>query len=158
VSEQRQANYLVRGTVLSLAAGVQKIFWYDLLNDGINTSKVQQNFGLLNQLNADGFYTPKPAYAAYAVLARELAGRVFLKREAVAPGIFAMRFSGNLRVLWTTPIPQSIALTTHDPLTFISLSGHTRTLQPVNGEIVLHLSAEPIYILGNVSKVSWHLP
>ena len=156
VSEQTQANYVVRGTVLSLAAGVQKIFWYDLLNDGDSSSTVQQNFGLLNRLDAEGLYTPKPAYAAYAVLARELAGRAFLDRESVAPGIYDMHFSGGLRVLWSTPIPQSVALTTNHPITLISLTGHVQTLQPVDGKIVLHLSAGPIYIQGNVASITWH--
>jgi hypothetical protein len=156
VSEQTQANYVVRGTVLSLAAGVQKIFWYDLLNDGTSGSAVQQNFGLLNQPGAQGLYTPKPAYAAYAVLARELAGRAFRARESVAPGIFDMRFSGDLRVLWSTPVPQSVALATNHALTAISLTGHVQTLQPVNGKIVLRLSAAPIYIQGSISSISWH--
>lgn len=158
VSEQTQANYAVRGTVLSLAAGVQKIFWYDLLNDGNSNSAVQQNFGLLNRPDAQDLYTPKPAYAAYAVLARELAGRVFLNRETVTPGIYSMRFSDNLRVLWSTPIPQGVTLTTHNPLTLTSLSGRVQILQPVDGKITLRLSAEPIYIQGNISGISWHFP
>lgn len=158
VSEQTQANYVVRGTVLSLAAGAQKIFWYDLLNDGANASAVQQNFGLLHPLNSQGLYTPKPACAAYAVLARELAGRTFLNRESVAPGVYDMRFSGNLRVLWSTPFPQSVALATNHPITTISLAGRAQTLQPSGGRIILHLSAQPVYILGNVSNVSWHFP
>ncbi|HEY0757293.1 MAG TPA: glycosyl hydrolase [Ktedonobacteraceae bacterium] len=156
VSEQTQANYVVRGTVLSLAAGAQKIFWYDFLNDGTDSFSVQQNFGLINRLNAQGLYTPKLAYAAYAVMARELAGRQFIARESVAPGIFSMHFSGDLRVLWTTPVPQSVALTTNNSLTLVSLSGHVETLRPVNGQIVLHLSAQPLYIQGSISHISWH--
>lgn len=158
VSEQTQANYLVRGTVLSLAAGVQKIFWYDLLDDGNNASKVEQNFGLLNQTDTEGLYTPKPAFAAYAVLARELAGRAFISRESVLPGIFDMRFSGDLRVLWSTPFRQSVVLTTNHPVTATSMTGRTRTLQPSGGKIVLNLSAEPLYIQGNTSGVSWKFP
>lgn len=158
VSEQVQAHYVVRGTVLSLAAGVQKIFWYDLLNDGTNPSTVQQNFGLLNRPDAVGLYTPKPAYTAYAVLARELAGRVFLARESVLPGAFSMLFSNNMRVLWSTPLGQRVTLTTNSPVTETSMMGQVQTLRPVNGKIVLQLSAEPVYIDGNVSDVSWHLP
>lgn len=158
VSEQTQASYLVRGTVLSLAAGAQKIFWYDLLNDGTNTSAVQQNFGLLYQLDAQGLYTPKLAYAAYAVLARQLSGRVFLNRESVAPGVYSMRFTGDLRVLWSTPVPQTIAISTSHPITTISLTGHVQTLQPSGGQIILHLSAQPFYLLGSVSNISWHFP
>jgi hypothetical protein len=156
VSEQTQANYVIRSAVLSLAAGVQKIFWYDLLNGGSNDSAFEQNFGLLNRPDADGLYTPKLGYAAYAVLARELAGRSFLNRESVIPSIFDMRFSGNLRVLWSTPLHQNVVLATNSPVIAISLTGHVQTLKPLDGQIVLSLSAEPIYIQGNVSGVSWH--
>ncbi|MFL5626128.1 MAG: glycosyl hydrolase, partial [Ktedonobacteraceae bacterium] len=155
VSERTQANYLVRSTILSLAAGVQKIFWYDFLNDGTDTSQLEQNFGLLRKPDAHGLYTPKPAYVAYAVLIRQLAHRMFTGSEAVTPGIYDMRFSGNLRVLWSTPFNQSVALSTNAPVTAISMTGRRQTLNPSGGHIILNLSAEPVYILGNVSSVSW---
>lgn len=154
VSEQTQANFLVRGMILGLAAGVQKIFWYDLLNDGNNAAVVQQNFGLLRVPDQEKLYTPKPAYTAYAVLVRELTSRQFLRRESVAPGAFDMLFSHNLRVLWTTLFRKNIVLTTDHPVTAISLTGQVRTLQPVDGKIMLALSAEPVYIQGTISGIS----
>ncbi len=155
MSESRQADYLVRGMVLSLAAGVQKIFWYDFLNDGNTTSQMEQNFGLLRLPDAAGYYTPKPAYVAYAVLSRELASRSFSGSEAVAPGIYDMRYSGNLRVLWSTPFGQNVALSTNSPVTATSMTGRTRTLVPSGGRIILNLSADPVYIQGNISGVTW---
>lgn len=154
VSEQTQANYLVRGMILGLTAGVQKIFWYDLLNDGSDKAVVQQNFGLLRMPDQEQLYTPKPAYTAYAVLVRELAGHQLLRREAVTPGVFDMLFSGNLRVFWTTLLKKNIVLTTDHPVTAISLTGRARTLQPVGGKIILSLSAEPVYIQGTISSVA----
>jgi hypothetical protein len=158
VSEHTQANYLVRSTVLSLAAGVQKIFWYDFLNDGTSNSQMEQNFGLLRKPDAGGRYTPKPAFVAYAVLIRELAHRWFTGSEGVAPGIYDMRFSGSLRVLWSTPFSQSVVLSTSSPVTAISMTGRSQTLTPSGGHIILNLSAEPLYIQGNVSSVSWKNP
>ncbi|MGH2508865.1 MAG: sugar-binding protein, partial [Ktedonobacteraceae bacterium] len=154
VSEQTQANYLVRGMILGLAAGVQKIFWYDLLNDGSDNAVVQQNFGLLRVPDQEKLYTPKPAYTAYAVLVHELAGRQFLRRASVTPGVFDMLFSSNLHVLWTTLLKKNIVLTTDHPVTAISLTGRVQTLQPVGGKIMLSLSGEPVYIQGTISGVS----
>jgi Glycosyl hydrolase catalytic core len=158
VSEHSQANYLVRSAVISLAAGVQKIFWYDFLNDGTSDSQMEQNFGLLRRPDAGGRYTPKPAFVAYAVLIRELAHRWFTGSEGVAPGIYDMRFSGDLRILWSTPVNQSVVLSTSSPVTAISMTGKSQTLTPSGGRIILNLSAEPLYIQGNVSSVSWKNP
>lgn len=158
VSERSQADYLVRSAVLSQAAGVQKFFWYDLLNDGSDPSKMEQNFGLLRRPDTAGRYTPKPAYAAYAMLIRELTGRSFVRRESVMPGIFDMLFTGNLRVLWSTPLRQSVTLSTSSPVTAINMTGRTRTLVPDGGRIILNLSADPVYIQGTISNVGWHNP
>ncbi len=158
VSERTQADYLVRSAILSLGAGVQKFFWYDFLNDGTDPSQVQQQFGLLRQPDVAGRYTPKPAYVAYAVLIRELAHRSFIGSEAIAPGIYGMRFSGNLRVLWSTPFRQNVVLSTNDPVTVSSMIGRMQTLTPSGGRIILNLSADPVYIEGNVSSVSWSNP
>jgi hypothetical protein len=158
VSERTQADYLVRGAVLSLATGVQKIFWYDFLNDGADSSQAEQNFGLLRAPDAEGRYTPKPAYVAYAVLIRELADRSFISREAVAPGIYDMLYSGNLHIFWSTPFRQSVALSTNSPVTAISTTGSAQTLAPSGGRIILNLSASPIYILGNISSTTWNNP
>jgi hypothetical protein len=158
VSEFKQADYLVRSAVLSMVAGVQKIFWYDMVNDGTDPSQMDQNFGLIRKPDAAGRYTPKPAYVAYAVLIRQLASRSFIGREAVFPGIFDMLYSHNLRVLWSTPLGQSVELSTNDPVTAISMTGGTQTLQPSGGRIILPLSSDPVYVLGNISHVIWHNP
>lgn len=157
VSERAQADYLVRGAILSQAAGVQKIFWYDAVNDGGDSTKMEQNFGLLRQRDALGRYTPKPDFVAYAVLIRELANRSFLGRESVFPGIYDMRYSGNLRVFWSTPLSQSVTLSTNAPVTAISMTGSMQTLVPSHGHIVLSVTPDPVYILGNISGVSWHM-
>ncbi len=155
LSDSKQAAYLVRGAVLALSAGAQKLFWYDFLNDGSDSTRSQQNFGLFRRPDAQGRYTPKPAYVAYAVLARTLAGRSFLQREAIAWGIYDERFSGDLRVLWSTPFPLQVALSTSQPLQVVNMTGARTLYRPINGRIVLRLSAEPLYVLGPVSAITW---
>jgi len=127
-------------------------------NDGADSSQAEQNFGLLRAPDGEGRYTPKPAYVAYAVFIRELADRSFISREAVAPGIYDMLYSGNLRIFWSTPFRQSVALSTNSPVTAISMTGSAQTLVPSGGRIILNLSANPIYILGNISSTTWNNP
>ncbi|HVB60188.1 MAG TPA: hypothetical protein VNE61_03250, partial [Ktedonobacteraceae bacterium] len=75
--------------------------------------------------------------------------------ETVAPGIYDMRYSNNLRILWSTPFGQNVALSTNSPVTAVSLTGRTRTLVPSGGRIILNLSIDPVYIQGNISGVTW---
>jgi hypothetical protein len=149
-TEAEQAHYLVRSMALSLSVGVQKIFWYDFLNDGTEFINEQHNFGLLRRPDAIGYYTPKPAYTAYAVLMRALAGRKFIGREPAEAGIYHMHFSDNLHLLWSTPLHQHIEFYADSPITCISITGKKQTLRPEGGKIVLDLSAEPVYILGKL--------
>jgi Glycosyl hydrolase catalytic core len=149
-TEAQQAHYLVRSAALSLSVGVEKIFWYDFLNDGTEFLDKEQNFGLLRRPDALGYYTPKPAYTAYAVLIRAVAGRTFIRRESEAPGISHMRFSDHLHLLWSTPLEQSIVLSATSPVTMMTMTGKKQTLLPEGGQITLDLSAEPVYLLGDV--------
>jgi hypothetical protein len=150
-TDNEQANYLVRSAALSLAGGVQKFFWYDFLNDGTEFIDKEQNFGLLRRPDATGYYTPKPAYTAYAVLMRTLAGRTFISRESAAPGIYHMRFSDNLHLLWSALLDPSIELAATGPFTTISITGKKQIVQPEEGHITLNLSGEPIYALGEIT-------
>ena len=158
VSERAQADYLVRSAVLSLAAGVQKFFWYDLQNDGSDSYNIEQNFGLLNQPDAAGRYTPKPAYVAYAVLARQLANQHFTGGGSIGWGIYDERFTGNLHVLWATPGDRNAVVFTNSPVTVTSMTGRTQIYTPSGGYIVLKLSGDPIYLRGNVARIAWDPP
>ncbi|MDE2289877.1 MAG: cellulase family glycosylhydrolase [Burkholderiales bacterium] len=68
-----QAAYLLRTYLLSRRYGVARgVFWYDLVDNGTNPDDKESNFGLLR---AD--LSPKPAFAAAAVLAATLERRAW---------------------------------------------------------------------------------
>jgi hypothetical protein len=148
VDERTQADYLVRGAVLSIAAGVQKFFWYDFLNDGTSALDDEQNFGLLHTPDAAGRYTPKPSYVAYAVLIRELARQSFLSSEAIGNGLYDMLFTNQIRVLWSTVGNRTITVNTSSPVTVTAMTGKTQTYAPSHGEVTLGLSGDPLYLQG----------
>ncbi len=148
VNEQMQAQYLVRGAVLSLAAGAQKFFWYDCLNDGTNPYLSEQNFGLLHRPDAAGRYTPKPSFVAYATLIRQLAHQSFLGGGSIGNGVYDEHFS-TVRVLWTTGSDQQITIPTSRPLLMTTMTGKTSIYTPVSGQIILPLSEDPIYLSTN---------
>ena len=66
-SEREQANLLQRMYLTYLAEGIQKIFWYDLHNDGANEAEREHNFGLLQW-----DWTEKEAYRAYREMTEQL--------------------------------------------------------------------------------------
>jgi hypothetical protein len=152
-TDNEQAHFLVRSAALSLSAGVEKFFWYDFLNDGTEFMDKEQNFGLLRRPDAAGYYTPKPAYTAYAVLMRALVGRSFIRQESAAEGIYHMHFSDNLHLLWSMPLNQSIELSIASAVITISITGKKQIVQPEGGHIRLNLSGEPVYVLGEVAGV-----
>ena len=75
VSEEEQASRLVRAYAIVLYCGFEKIYWYDFVNDGETLTEREHNFGLVRgAYSSKGRFTPKPAYVAYAVMARQLTG------------------------------------------------------------------------------------
>ncbi|ACC75753.1 beta-glucosidase [Paraburkholderia phymatum] len=71
LDQTSQAAYLVRSYLLSRRYSTAKVmFWYDFVDDGIDPSNKEDNFGLLRK-----DLSPKPAYVASAVLAATLGNR-----------------------------------------------------------------------------------
>jgi hypothetical protein len=109
-NETDQAAYLVRFFALAAAAGVQRIFWYDLRDDPSIVTSPEAHFGLVRRdLSA------KPAYVSYADIARLLRGARFVRADALgAGGVYALRFSRDhetIEILWNTgPVTREISL------------------------------------------------
>lgn len=163
VSPRAQAHYAVRSLVMALAGGVDKIYWYELVNGGIDASKREQNFGLLRHPDDPmGAYTPKLAYVALAVLARQLSGARFAFRDALPDPFYSYCFTGagsELRVLWAAkrahqPQKGAVTVVAEHPLELTDMVGKVRTLEPQQGKIRLTLSESPIYLRGEVSVVA----
>jgi len=157
VSEKVQADYAVRSYVQALALGVDKLFWYDFMNDGMDSSYNEHNFGLVRHFTDPlGQYAPKPAYAAYGIMTRQLLGKSFSKQETVGDGIYDYVFDSGrkeTRVIWSTE-PNTIALQTDRQLQLVDMMGSSSTLRPgKDGYVYLTVSASPIYITGPVTGI-----
>lgn len=72
VTEEQQAQYLVRSHVLLAHAGVELILWHELMDSGWEPNVAGSNFGLWRR---DG--QAKPAAVAYRTLASRLGGRTY---------------------------------------------------------------------------------
>jgi hypothetical protein len=74
VSEQTQAEYLVKAHVMALSVpGLEKFFWYNFQDDRADPAYWEWNLGVLRH-----DLSPKPAYRAFAAMTRLLQGLDYL--------------------------------------------------------------------------------
>lgn len=160
VNENTQAAYLIRTYVLSIAAGVEKIFWYNLMDTGTDKLYNEHNFGIIhNTGDALGAYTPKPAYVALATLTRQLTGANPVS-QLMSDGIYHYTFNKNnqkINVLWSLD-KKDVTLNTQAPLTVTDMMGRKITYTPLQGKVYLTLTREPLFILGNINSVNQTSP
>jgi len=156
ISEEMQAQYIVRLIALSLANGVEKFWWYDLMDDGMDESYHEHRFGLLRNVNDPlGAYTPRSSYASYATMTRMLDGFTYAATDTVSEPVYSLRFSDGLqdrRVLWSTA-QQPVTLHTSQPLAVTDMMGNTSTYVPDQGRVYLTASESPVYVTGTVSSI-----
>ncbi|QGQ94681.1 hypothetical protein EHS13_07160 [Paenibacillus psychroresistens] len=151
IEENVQANYAVISNVEALAAGVQKLIWYDFMNDGTDPHNVEHNFGIIRNVNDPmGKYAPKPAYVAYGTMTRQIADKPFLKKETIIDGINSYLFGSNskaTRVMWNeSDKPKQVKIKTELPLTVTDIMGEQKILNPAqDGNVYLTVSNDPIY-------------
>ncbi|WP_419874781.1 glycosyl hydrolase [Candidatus Pristimantibacillus sp. PTI5] len=157
VDEKTQAAYLIRTYVLGMAAGVEKIFWYDLMDDGTDKKYNEHNFGIIrNSGDPLGAYTPKPGYVALATVARQLTGAKLASQEKLND-ICRYTFKKDRQsthVIWSgTDEETNLTLKTTAPLTVTDMMGRSATYTPKDGEVYITASSEPLFIKGKIDKV-----
>ncbi|WP_158560688.1 sugar-binding protein [Paenibacillus contaminans] len=157
ITENTQADYVVRTHVQALGEGVEKVFWYDLMNDGMKADYHEENFGLLRNANdPQGQFTPKPSYAAYAAMTRELIGAQFVETENIAAGISSYKFAKDgrsIRIVWANA-PVQAAIHTDSAIQVADMMGNTETFTPLDGKVYVTLTGEPVYIKSDIDGIS----
>jgi hypothetical protein len=154
-TEPEQADNLVRMMVVQLAAGIEKIFWYDFMNDGWEGNNPEHNFGLIRNDRL-----PKPAVVVYANLISRLRGVRQLSRYVIGGGAEAYVFVGQKAVHPTLigwvrqgatkeeiPVFSEIK-----KVTVTDIYGHGRTVAVSNHRLLLPLSSSPVYVDGLTEK------
>jgi hypothetical protein len=156
-TEQAQADNLVRAQAISLANGVEKFFWYDLVNDETDLAHHEGNFGLVRQVTEKvPTFAPKPSAVAQAVLIRQVSGKPFTSRDEQADtSVYSYIFgSGSTatRVAWATT-PKTLTYASDGDVSVTDQFGATSTLKPVSGRITVEVGEQPLYLAGDVSDL-----
>jgi len=110
VDEKTQAAYLARSFFLARTVpDIKGMWWYDLVNEGVDRSKLKQNLGLLEQN-----LQPKPAYQTLKAISSTLREyRYEAEKSRESGSTYQLRFSKGLEqilVAWGTGENQSIQI------------------------------------------------
>jgi hypothetical protein len=154
LSEETQANYLVRAEVIALANGIERLFWYDLVNDEVDGSH-EGNFGLFRRETSVLPFEPKPAAMAQGLLIRKVLDKEFTSADEVANAYSYVFGTGDTatRVAWSTSAAP-ISYTASGPVTVTTAMGTATTIDPVDGVVTVTLGEEPVYVEGPVSAAA----
>ncbi|PJJ65726.1 glycosyl hydrolase [Compostimonas suwonensis] len=153
-SEAMQARYLVRAETIALASGVEKLFWYDLVNDDPDPTDHEGNFGLFRpKTDAVRAFEPKPSGVAQGVLIRKLAGKPYTSQDSIADGVYSYAFGAGVsttRVVWSTA-PASVSFASTKPLIVTTGFGTATEVAPIDGQVTVQVADQPLYIDGAVT-------
>lgn len=117
-SLQEQAQYIPRTMLIALYSGLEKLFFYQLINTGITDSAKssvydrERNFGLL-------YYdlSPKPSYVSYANLIKQLAGYTYDSLSQPTATSYVLKFTNGgdvVKVAWTTETSETVDIVIND--------------------------------------------
>jgi len=152
-SEQAQADYMIRQYVMSLdyqGLDVQHIFWYNFHDDGADPTKVESNYGLVN----NDWKTTKFTYTAYQTMATHLTGATAQGAVDSGAGI-AYRFNRGgviVDVVWgggRTNLPTSA-----QHAQAFDLSGAPLPTDVSGGQIHVTIGGDPVFIEHTASPVA----
>ncbi len=159
-TEKDSAEYLVRSYVLGNAAGIERIFWYDLINDGTNSSYEEHNFGLIR--NWYDYKTPlavKLPFLAFNTASSQLSNLEFVEfisepNLTTYPNLMAVKFkkissSESVVVAWSTFTDTEISLTTSSSsVTVTDIYSNSYTVNAQSGKINIPVTSSPVFIEG----------
>lgn len=155
VSLEQQGEMLIRSQITALMKGVERYFWYDLVNDKTDRADHEGNFGLFTQrIDGVAAYPPKPAAFTQALLISKLNGGEYLSADDIA-GVFSYAFSADddeeLRVAWSTEGVENATYPASGTITSTNSRGEVVTYEPVDGVVTVQVSATPVMLTGDFS-------
>ena len=153
------AAYIVQLYTWALANGtVDRIFWYDFMNDISNqtgiwaNNQTESNYGLIhNWNNSDSqplAYSAKAGYVTMCALGSKLGNVTYHSTLSLGDGVYAYQFTksggGYIAVVWTDGTAKTLNATLSKSITVSDMYGNATTYSA--GSAALALSEAPIYI------------
>ena len=152
-SEKKQAAMIVRTYIQGIASGVmQKTFWYNYRNDGLDVNYNEHNFGIIRRDHG-----PKPACVAFGTMTRCLEGKRFVRALDPAQGVYAHVFEGKdgaMIAAWCASGTAGLTVQGKAPaLSVTDLMGTHTSIKASQGKASVSISEYPVFISGVSSHV-----
>ena len=155
VSDQSQADYLVRVMALSFGHGVERFYSYEAADSSLVADNIESNFGLFEASTSfvPSAFAPKLAAVGQSQIAQQLQGKTFTTQENAGENVSSYVFGDkdvSTRVIWTTAESSTVTFASKKPVTVTALDGGSTVLEPVEGLVTLVLTGAPVYIPGSI--------
>jgi len=157
VSEDEQADYLVRGALLSAAQGCEMFLWYTFRDSGTDAGDQEQMFGLHaydEDVLTDPPAQPKPAARAMGVLSAVLGEHDSIEDLSQWLGLdettYAYELSGgggSVVAVWTTLEAASVKLPGEGGAEIVEMTGDTSTILATGGAFELTVGPQPVFLV-----------
>ena len=145
-----QGQMMVRNEALAFANGVEKYFWYDLVNDTPDLAAGEANFGLYEHgpRAAVVARAPKPGAFAQALMITQVRDKTFSANESDDAATVTVFGTGAeaTRIAWANQADAPRSFASDVALEVTDLSGRTEVIEPVDGQVTVALGASPVFI------------
>jgi hypothetical protein len=145
-----QARHAVRTAICLQGSGrVEKLFWYDFKDDGLDRTYNENNFGVVRHQKYN--CAPKPAIVALAAWVRLTVGAAFQalrQRDGIWTATYRLATGEDLLVAWVT-----------DGTCDVRVEGRLKEADDLMGAAfvcggTLQLSVNPVYLRGKSLSIS----
>jgi hypothetical protein len=148
ISEESQADYLVRMYVLAMVEGVERVFTYTVQDSGTDSTDTEQHYGVLRVDSS-----PKAAFFAVKTLTAKLEGLSYrgsvLAEDRRARGYLFEHEERSIIVLWAVEGETGILLPTgSEKVTVTTREGRREEVGTPDGYLKLTLTESPVYLEG----------
>jgi uncharacterized protein YjdB len=157
-----QANYMARRVAAALTQDIKSINIYNLQNRSTLPHDFEGSFGMIRHPDdVKGAYVPKPSFAAYASIIRQLSNAQFVEVEDISPDlVYVYKFNNgtdDIRVMYSPP-GTDVELHAVQAIEVTDMMGNRTRLQPVDGIVSLSLTRDPVYVKGQVTEINEVIP
>ncbi|AIQ58724.1 hypothetical protein PBOR_18600 [Paenibacillus borealis] len=155
-TEVESASYAVQLYVANLANDklIDRIYWYDFLNDCTDSTFYECSQGVLYVDNS-----PKPSFVGLNAVSDLLGGATFIEAYTLADNdVRAYKFhrasdNQDITVIWSNADKQIGLHTGTAGVELRDMFGNARAFNTIGGTTTFTASQEPVYLIGNSAAV-----
>ncbi|WP_298944498.1 glycosyl hydrolase [uncultured Microbacterium sp.] len=149
-SQLEQAEFAFKASITAFGNGVEKFFWYDLINDSPDPTVHEGNFGLFGQpISGVTALPPKPVAMAVALVITHLADHEAAAAEPLSADVLSYAFGDGddlTRFAWAPAGATTVQMKAEGAVEVTAVSGQVTTVTPVDGVASVPVSEEGVVV------------